>query len=160
METITKDVKGYEGLYTVNNKGEVFSKRSNKYLTLSYFEERNKYYVTLFKDKVSERIFISRLVAHHFVENKDNLYCVRYKDGNAKNNNANNLEYYKRATSKGQAIYQMDKNNDIINKFPSMLKASESTKIAISSIYNASHHKHNRHTAGGYIWVLAEEMED
>jgi hypothetical protein len=49
--------------------------------------------VTLCKYGKVKRVFVHRLVAQHFVENPDNHRYVNHKDGNRRNNSAENLEW-------------------------------------------------------------------
>lgn len=91
-----KDVIGYEGLYRVNNHGEIYSLISNRILKqfLRGSREDNKYFVVdLHKDKNGKTISVHRIVAEAFIPNVDNLPCVNHKDGNKYNNNVNNLEW-------------------------------------------------------------------
>ena len=50
-------------------------------------------YVTLQKDKKRKTIKVHRLVAEHFIENKNNYPCVNHIDSNRKNNDVSNLEF-------------------------------------------------------------------
>lgn len=104
MEEIWKDVKGYEGLYQVSNKGTVRSvdKYANirngkrlvkgKNLTLS----KNKVgYMTVYfsvngKGKHKK---VHRLVCEAFHEKPIDKNIVNHKDGNKTNNNVDNLEW-------------------------------------------------------------------
>ena len=96
METkeIWKEVNGYEGLYKISNLGNLFSVRRNRNLTPSISDYvRN----TLVKDGKNKSLFIHKLVAIAFVENKENKQQVNHIDGNKLNNNCLNLEWCTRS---------------------------------------------------------------
>lgn len=94
MTEVIKDIKGFEGRYTISNLGIVRSLLTGKIM---------KPYVTKFGyARVNLRIahsrdyksyFVHRLVAFAFLENKDNLAEVNHKDCNRLNNRVDNLEW-------------------------------------------------------------------
>lgn len=101
MEEIWKDVKGYEGIYQVSNCGRV--RRLDRITAQGHFlhgrilkPDVNKlgYHIAAFsKNGVKERIRVHRLVAMHFLDNKDNLPVINHKDENPSNNHVDNLEW-------------------------------------------------------------------
>ena len=92
-----KDIKGYEGLYQISNKGRVKSLGNNKTKKEKILKPRkcNGYFsVRLCKKGEKPKPFdIHRLVAEHFLPNPDNLPVVNHKDENKLNNNVENLEW-------------------------------------------------------------------
>lgn len=108
------DIKGYEGLYQISNKGNVKSlarvvidsKGCKKPIAEKLLKKKlnSKGYerVLLSINKVHKRYFVHRLVALHFVKNKfpDVYNVVNHLDCNPLNNNADNLEW---TTHKGNS---------------------------------------------------------
>lgn len=102
---VWKDVKGYEGLYQVSNKGNVKSldrlivykdgrKRKFKGVKLTSNTGKHGYpYVILSKNEHNKTFKVHRLVARAFIPNPDNLPQVNHKDENRANNNVENLEW-------------------------------------------------------------------
>jgi hypothetical protein len=91
---IWKDVKGYNGLYKVSNKGNVISYVKNKNGKLLKPEIIRSYYsVALSKNKTMKKHRIHRLVAHAFIDNQFNKPQVNHKNGNKLDNNVDNLEW-------------------------------------------------------------------
>lgn len=99
-----KDIKGYEGYYQVDEKGNVKSLdryrkngaggyiQKGKLLTL--VDRGNGYYcVRLGKEGISKLYSVHRLVALTFLEIIDGKNQVNHIDGNKKNNNVSNLEW-------------------------------------------------------------------
>jgi hypothetical protein len=100
-----KDVKGYEGLYSVSEFGDV--KALDRYVDNRWGgkvlkKEKNiairkdcKGYLrcTLLADKTPKTISTHRLVAEAFIPNPENKPCVNHIDCNPSNNNISNLEW-------------------------------------------------------------------
>ena len=95
-----KDVKDYEGLYAIDENGNVWSYKSRKYLkpTLA----RGYLKITLYKDGKRKDFYIHRLVAEAFIPNPDNKPQVNHLDENKLNNSVSNLEW---ATAKENSNY-------------------------------------------------------
>lgn len=86
------DIKGYENLYSIDEAGNVFSYRSNRYL--KWHDDGKGYqYVELSKNKHRVCKKVHRLVAEHFLPNPNNLPEVNHKDENKMNNSVDNLEW-------------------------------------------------------------------
>lgn len=76
--TIHKVVNGHDEEASVHASG-----RGNKYLYVSYTDENGK----------QKHVLVHRLIAKAFVPNPDKLPQVNHKDGDPKNNRADNLEW-------------------------------------------------------------------
>ena len=98
---IWKDIVGYEGLYKVSNKGNVYSvaridsigrKIGGRTLKPTY--HRDGYLqVNLCKNGKMKTRFRHRLVAEAFIPNQNDYLEINHKDENKTNNNVSNLEW-------------------------------------------------------------------
>lgn len=130
-----KDIQDWED-YTIDSKGNVFSKRKNKYLKPTV----NKYgycKVTLQKNKYKKIFSVHRLVAQAFIPNPQNKPQVNHIDSNRQNNNINNLEW---VTSKENTQHTVK-----TNRFENMAKVN-SKKMKENKIYLLGYEKANEST--------------
>ena len=87
-----KDIPGYEGLYTIDAHGRVYSIRRKMYMKgtpLPY----GHLAVALSKGGRSKLHYIHRLVANAFIPNPLNLPIVHHVDENPQNNDVSNLKW-------------------------------------------------------------------
>ena len=87
----TKDIKGYEGLYSVSSDGRIWSEYTKKYLSPGC--TRGYLVVSLSKDGTSKSFKVHRLVAEAFLPNYVEGLVVNHIDGNKQNNLVDNLEF-------------------------------------------------------------------
>lgn len=168
LTTNEKWIKGYEGLYSVDTNGNIWSyhivynKKEKRNLKLHI---RDYITVSLRKDGKDKRYRVHRLVAEHFIPNPDNLPQVNHKDGNKHNNNINNLEWISQSDNAKHAyanhlqipskpncksVSQYDLNGNLIATFRSIGDACMATDVCKQSISMCINGRRN--TAGGFIW--------
>lgn len=151
-----KDIKGFEGLYQVNENGEVFSVRRNKILKPK-IDKYGYYVVCLWNGKNNYRT-IHRLVAQTFLKPKEGCNVVNHLDSNKLNNHVSNLEwttvsgntkhcyennekFRKQVLDNAKKGAEKKKNKVKINNivFNSQKEASEYFGVCIKTIYNWLH---------------------
>lgn len=170
LTTNEKWIRGYEGLYSVDTDGNIWSyhtvynKKEKRNLKLHI---RDYITVSLRKDGKDKRYRVHRLVAEHFIPNPDNLPQVNHKDGNKYNNNINNLEWIsqsdnaKHAFANGlqlpskpncKSVSQYDLCGNFVAVFKSIGDAQMITGICKQSISMCINGK--RKSAGGFMWEV------
>lgn len=147
--TNTKTIIDYPN-YTINTNGKIFNKH-NRELKLHI---KNGYkQVGLNKNRKNKKFYVHRLVAMHFIPNRDiESKVVNHKDGNKLNNDVSNLEwvtysknsihaYEQGLIDKGyREIKQYDENHTLLNTFKDIKEAMTVLKLTNgevrSQIYN------------------------
>lgn len=181
MEEIWKDIKGFEGLYQVSNLGRVKSLKKDIIMKPSKHREGYLYYILR---KQGRKTFKAhRLVAITFIPNPESKPEVNHKDGNKKNNSADNLEWLTRSEN---AIHAKENNliprgnkqkfwKGFINIFSKngilvaqvlslrsvrlwLQKNTNYKKIYLSNVTPVIHG--NRHTAYGFTFKRTKEKNE
>lgn len=93
-----KNIKGYEGLYQIDEIGNVYSiiqTSSRRKRILKPHQNAQGYLkVNLYDlNGVCKKKYVHRLVAEAFIPNPENKPNINHIDCNVKNNNVNNLEW-------------------------------------------------------------------
>lgn len=99
------DIIGFENRYAISNKGRIFSKKRNKFLSDGRNRKTNQYVTaSLFKeDGIKIKVRIHNLVATHFIPNPKNKSEVNHKDFDKRNNCVSNLEWVTRKENQNHA---------------------------------------------------------
>ena len=101
---IWKDIKNYEGLYQVSNKGRVKSFHNGEKIKKFHLTNEGYALIKLSKDKNVKNITIHRLVALNFIPNPNNYATVHHRDNLKTNNCAENLEWMTDENNRNLAI--------------------------------------------------------
>lgn len=89
-----KEIPGYEGLYEINESGDVKGLKYNHIMNVQGPTKNYAYNsLILTKNNKQKRCGIHRLVAQTFLPNPDNLPVVMHKDNNKLNNHVSNLKW-------------------------------------------------------------------
>lgn len=92
-----KDVIGYEGLYTCDEYGNIFSCVTNSRRRKKLMKQniRNGYYYVNLTDinGKQNKKYVHRIIAQVFIDNPNNYETVNHIDENKLNNNVLNLEW-------------------------------------------------------------------
>ena len=81
-----RQIKGYEGLYSITEDGRVWNHLKNFFLKTNTQHGR----LTVVLKRISSQ-YIDRLVAQAFIPNPMNKLYIRHKNGNKLDNNIKNL---------------------------------------------------------------------
>lgn len=170
-----RPIEGYEDLYEVSNLGRVRSHGS-----IRSVKPWNNYCVAkLYRNGNCKTAYVHRLVAKAFIPNPQNKHFVNHKDGDKRNNHADNLEWCTRQeneihawkhglkerirqTSRANAIIarthvdnkipvtQYSMNGSPIMNWPSAADAMREIGVDASAISKCCRGKLNQ--TGGYLW--------
>ena len=174
-----RDIKGFEGLYQVSNKGNVKSLERKVWDSRGYYRTvtekilkankkgRGYLYVTLSKDGIDDDYYVHQLVACAFIPNPQGLPEVNHLSEDKENNCVENLEWVsheynanygtrnKRIAEKNsKPIYGINKVSGLIVEFPSIMEAEKVLGIAQQNICACC--KGKLKSCGGYYWMYKD----
>lgn len=161
---VPKKIVGYDD-YSIDEYGNVYSYKSRRYISQQKHKD-GYFYVGLCKDGKRKVFAVHRLVALHFIENKNGFPQVNHKDENKQNNEACNLEW---CTEKYNTNYGTARTRQAgkISKavvcvetgeiFMSQKDAATIKKVSYQHIGDCCNGKHQ--TCGGYHWRNASREE-
>lgn len=150
-----KPIKDFEDQYAINEYGVVKNiKRNSIRRPYNNYAGKGYLYIDLYKKNIRvKRESIHRLVAIHFVENKQGKPMINHIDGNTMNNHISNLEwvtssenvehaskilkimnnYINHSNSQKRKVCQL-KDGKHIKTYESIAQASKETGIPSSNI--------------------------
>lgn len=144
MKEVWVDVKGYEGLYKVSNKGnvkslyrEVLKSNGKTQIIIEKIlkpQDSGHGYnrVNLYKNKKPKMITVHSIVLEAFTNKRENGKVINHIDGDKKNNNLNNLEW---CTSKENTIHGFKTGLIEKGEKHSRAKLKEKEVLEIKRIY-------------------------
>ena len=150
-----KDIKNYEGLYAITEDGQVWSYRSNRFLT-PHKEKGGYLQIRLYKNGCKKTFKIHRLMMETYCPNENaNILDVDHIDFDVINNCLSNLRWIDRTENrkrhKGCKKTRCVETNII---YPSANEAARQTGLKQSSISNCCNGKAK--TTGGFHWEYVE----
>lgn len=145
--------------YGITENGQVWSYKSNKFLSQRY-DKYGYLRVTLMNDdKKMKTELVHKLVALAYIPNPDGKETVNHKDENKENNCVSNLEWMTRQENLNYGT-RGQRQSDKVSKpvrcietgiiYKNTLVASKEIGISATSIYNCINGKSK--TAGGFHW--------
>ena len=148
-----RDVKGYEGLYAIDEDGQIYSYISKKYLKPT---DNGKGYmiIGLVKNGKRKNHYIHRLVCEAYLDNPNNLLEVNHKDKNPKNNKLDNLEWCDRSYNVSYSQSKTILCEELDKTFKSGAAAGRELGLDASSILKCC--KGKLKTTGGYHFRYKE----
>lgn len=182
MEEKFVDIKGFEGVYRIGNKGTLLSlkKDCNKPIELSNVNKKGGYFsVVLRHGRKTRYTRIHRLVYEHFIGEipKGHKWHIHHINGNKQDNRVENLELLssqehfdkdrRKHTTEGmnyynkhirpQIIIQKDLEGKFIAQYDNAAEASRETGVCARNILQVAGKEefcpgHVRKQAGGFIW--------
>ena len=154
-----RDVVGFEGLYKVSPKGDIWSVRSERFLKPA--GGKGNYQMILLQVNGKKTYdYIHRIVAKAYIPNPNNWPEVNHKDEVKDNNWYTNLEWctkeynlaYGNRSGKCSLKVRCVETGEV---FSSLHKAGEAKNVDPTNLSSLLRHGKPHHTLGGYHWECA-----
>lgn len=157
---IWKEIKGYEGLYAVSNKGRVKNLMSGKVLK-NVIDPNGYLRIKLSRGNVRR---IHRLVAQAFIPNPLNLPYINHIDEDKTNNNVGNLAWCTASQNVRHSIHkcscrinQLTLDGQFIRQWESSMQIQRELGYKCTYIIECCKRKCNQ--AYGYRWEYADPSQ-
>ena len=98
-------IKGYEERYEISDTGRV--RRIDGHIMRSAINQNGYEHIVLSKNGVAKDFRVHRLVAEHFIENKEHKRDVNHKNGIKTDNRVANLEWLTHSENELHKIYTL-----------------------------------------------------
>lgn len=151
MTEIIKEIKGFEGRYTISNLGIVRSLLTGKEMKQSITNKgRARVNLRYAHSRKFKSLLVHRLVAGNFIPNPNNLPEVNHKDCNPLNNKVDNLEWcdrrynikysydYGKKTVKGINNPNAKLTKENVQVIKALLKINKLLPIEIAKMFNVT----------------------
>lgn len=158
--------------YYVSNYGRIKRKyKTTERILMPYLKKvpnsknSRQFIKIIYIDNKVKAELVHKLVANAFLYNVDNLKCVVHKNGNVKDNRADNLEYVSRKTlgkkygrtSRGKYVYKLDADTEeVLDEYCSMAEAGRKNYLHRETVRRAVNGMLK--TAGGWKWITEERV--
>lgn len=158
------DIKGYEGLYAIEDNGKVWSYRRKKYMSPGVVGKGYEQVILRDEDSKIKHHYVHRLVAEHFVPNPEGLPYVNHKDENKRNNDWHNLEWCSAKYNSNYGTLPDRRGKQKIlcvetgQVFSSQLEAAAALDLQQGNISGVLLGRTKQ--TGGYHFVLLEDKEN
>lgn len=158
---IWKDIEGFEGLYSVSNKGRVRNKKRGR--ILKYGIDGHGYpFVALYKaNSKPKQIKVHKLVAESFIDNPNNLPQVDHIDEVKTNNDASNLRWVTPSENirhsihhKSCRINQLTLDGELVKAWDSLNQIERETGYSQGNIIKCCKGKYKQ--SHGYRWEYVD----
>lgn len=140
-----KNIVGYEGLYTCDEYGNIFSCGTsiNRRKKLMKQNIKNGYYYVCLTDingKPSKK-YVHRIIAQSFIDNQNNKKEVNHIDCNKLNNNIMNLEW---TTRKENLQHSYDNGLKREHEKHGMAKLTKNEVLKIRKLYKSKKYSYRQ----------------